>query len=211
MKDKFYWKKLDKIVYDKLHDEKSGHDYSHVHRVFSNAMIIAKSEKNVNYDILKAACLLHDITMINPKTHHIESSITAGEILKDMKISKENILKIQHAIINHNRNFSKETPLPKSKLSMEAQILIDADNIDALGSIGLVRMIQFSTRQGVPLFHSKNDKLDTTLYGNMKFMINISNKMLTKSGTKLAKSRIKVMNDFQKCLADECKQSHFLT
>jgi uncharacterized protein len=208
MKDKFDWKKIDKIVYDRLHDEKSGHDYSHVKRVFSNAMIIAKSEKKVDYDILKAACLLHDITMINPKTHHVESSITAGKILKDMNISDNNILKIQHCIINHNRNFGKEKPLPKSKLSIEAKILVDADNIDALGSIGIVRMIQFSTRQGVPLFHSKNDKLDTTLYGNMKFMINISNKMLTVSGTKLAKTRVKVMNDFQKCLADECKQSH---
>jgi len=41
--------------------EDSAHDKEHVYRVLYNALEIAKSEKDVNYDILITSCLLHDI------------------------------------------------------------------------------------------------------------------------------------------------------
>ena len=39
----------------------SAHDAEHIYRVLSNALGIAREETGVNYDILIAACLLHDI------------------------------------------------------------------------------------------------------------------------------------------------------
>ena len=39
----------------------SAHDREHVYRVLYNALEIAKAESDVDYDILIAACLLHDI------------------------------------------------------------------------------------------------------------------------------------------------------
>ena len=39
----------------------SAHDKEHVYRVLYNAMIIAEKERDVNYDVLIGACLLHDI------------------------------------------------------------------------------------------------------------------------------------------------------
>ena len=39
----------------------SAHDREHIYRVLYNALRIAKTEKDVNYDVLIAACLLHDI------------------------------------------------------------------------------------------------------------------------------------------------------
>ena len=39
----------------------SAHDREHIYRVLSNALEIAKTEPEVDYDILIAACLLHDI------------------------------------------------------------------------------------------------------------------------------------------------------
>ena len=39
----------------------SAHDKEHVYRVLYNALEIAKAEPEVDYDILIAACLLHDI------------------------------------------------------------------------------------------------------------------------------------------------------
>ena len=41
--------------------EDSAHDQEHIYRVLYNALDIAKTEKNVDHDILIAACLLHDI------------------------------------------------------------------------------------------------------------------------------------------------------
>ena len=39
----------------------AAHDKEHVYRVLYHALEIAKTESPVNYDILIAACLLHDI------------------------------------------------------------------------------------------------------------------------------------------------------
>ena len=39
----------------------SAHDREHVYRVLYHALEIAKTLTNVDYDILIAACLLHDI------------------------------------------------------------------------------------------------------------------------------------------------------
>ena len=39
----------------------SAHDSEHIYRVLYNALEIAKAEDAVNFDILIAACLLHDI------------------------------------------------------------------------------------------------------------------------------------------------------
>lgn len=39
----------------------SAHDKDHIYRVLYNALDIASTEKNVDYDVLICACLLHDI------------------------------------------------------------------------------------------------------------------------------------------------------
>ena len=41
--------------------EDSAHDKEHIYRVLYNALEIAKTESNVDYDVLIASCLLHDI------------------------------------------------------------------------------------------------------------------------------------------------------
>lgn len=41
--------------------EDSVHDKEHIYRVLYNALNIAKTEENVDYDVLICACLLHDI------------------------------------------------------------------------------------------------------------------------------------------------------
>ena len=39
----------------------SAHDREHIYRVLFSALEIAKAEAEVDYDVLIAACLLHDI------------------------------------------------------------------------------------------------------------------------------------------------------
>lgn len=50
---------LEEYMLDCMDD--SAHDKEHVYRVLYNALEIAKDESGVNYDVLVAACLLHDI------------------------------------------------------------------------------------------------------------------------------------------------------
>ena len=52
----------------------SAHDKEHIYRVLNVALEIAEGETDVNYDVLIAACLLHDIARQeqyeNPKIDH---------------------------------------------------------------------------------------------------------------------------------------------
>lgn len=41
--------------------EDSAHDKEHIYRVLYTALEIARTEQNVDYDVLVCACLLHDI------------------------------------------------------------------------------------------------------------------------------------------------------
>ena len=41
--------------------DENAHDKEHIYRVLYTALEIAESEKDVDYDVLIAACLLHDI------------------------------------------------------------------------------------------------------------------------------------------------------
>ena len=41
--------------------EDSAHDREHIYRVLYTALEIARTEQDVNYDVLVCACLLHDI------------------------------------------------------------------------------------------------------------------------------------------------------
>ena len=54
----------------------AAHDKEHIYRVLYNALNIAQAESNVDYDVLIAACLLHDIgrdeQFKNPKLDHAE-------------------------------------------------------------------------------------------------------------------------------------------
>ena len=197
-----YIEKLKKIVKQKTSKEKSGHGFDHAIRVLKNAEEISK-DYNIDEEVLFAACLLHDISVNKKgiKKHHITGAKEARKILDKIKFPKEKTAKVVRAIENHVRKFAKP-PLPDDKISIETKILVDSDDLDALGSIGLIRMINFSTSQNYPLV-SKEKGLDKSLYGNTKFLLTYPSKMFTKKGKKLAKKRTKIMKKFLKELEKE--------
>ena len=73
---------MTKEIYKKLENymllcmKDSAHDKEHVYRVLYVALDIAREEKEVDYDVLISACLLHDIARQeqneNPELCHAE-------------------------------------------------------------------------------------------------------------------------------------------
>ncbi len=63
---------MDKKQYSEIENymltcmQDSAHDREHIYRVLYTALDIARYEKNVDYDILITACLLHDIGRNEP-------------------------------------------------------------------------------------------------------------------------------------------------
>jgi len=218
------YKKIQDIVEKEL--ACSAHNIDHIFRVYNMALRIAKEEKNVDLDVLKSAILLHDIARVkedNDKTgkidHAIESAKMAKSILEKLNYSQEKIKHIQDCIISHRY---KTDNRPKT---IEAKILFDADKLDALGAIVIMRSGMWLGKNNGSIFPTMplekyikinlvGGKINGRIKDNSKHSIfyehEIKNKKLpelmnTKTGKKIAKERLKFMNSFLERLKKEAE------
>jgi uncharacterized protein len=133
------------------------HGFDHTERVYRLAVRIAKQE-NVDLEIVQAAALLHDLArhLENPDKgicHAEESAKLAPEILKSINFPEEKIPKVVHAIEVHR--YSKQLKAE----TKEAEILQDADRLDALGAIAIGRVFTRGGSKKRPL-HDPSIKAD---------------------------------------------------
>ena len=204
----------------------SAHDIEHVMRVYNMAMKIAKTEKNVDREILKASVLLHDIARSredDDKTgkicHAKESARMSKPILEKLGFSGEKIKKIQHCILTH-RFKTKEKPE-----SIEAKILFDSDKLDSLGAMVIIRAGMWMGRHNCSIFpkmslkeYAKINLVGGKLNGRIKnaslhnifYEHEIKDKKLpgvmhTKAARNIAEKRLKFTTDFLTRLKKEAK------
>lgn len=191
MYDKLKLKKLENWVKNKSLKEKSGHDYEHAKRVTKLALILAKKYKNIDYEVLISSCLIHDT----------QKKGEAYKILKQLEFSKEEINKIKE-VATQFRHIGKK-PKKGFKKSIESEIFLDADNLDALGGVGITRAISFGQSKNFPIFKSKEDSLNDSIYGTIKELIHWEKSMFTKEAKKIARKRTKIMKLFLKNIEKE--------
>ena len=127
-------------VYEELQQRYVGfddpaHGWEHIERVYKLALSIAEQE-NADLLIVGMAVLMHDLGHLSSDTslHHADLSISmAGELLESYGIPAATQEAILHAIEAHSFSLGIE---PRT---LEAQVVRDADRLDALGAIGIVR------------------------------------------------------------------------
>ncbi len=112
------------------------HGWEHVKRVYDLALHIAEQEGGDRL-IVGAAALMHDLGRADPGNggmHHAERSIElAGELLTAYHVPHATQEAITHAIRAHSYSRGGQPA------TLEAYILRDADRLDALGAIGIMR------------------------------------------------------------------------
>lgn len=180
------------------------HDFTHTERVYNLALQLAELEDDVDLDIIKISALLHDIARKEQDEskgkicHAKRGAEIAEEILKEFEIEKEIIKQIAHCIKTHR--FRKGN-IPESK---EAMILYDADKLDSIGGIGILRASSFAGFNEA-VVHNPDVEVnkencytkENSAYHEYLFKLKkIKDKMLTQSGKKLAEGRHKFMEDF---------------
>jgi uncharacterized protein len=142
------------------------HGWPHVERVASYALKLVSDNESIDFEALAIAILLHDIgRFYQTDLHHaVTSSRVAEVLLKGLGYPEEFIEKVSHAIISHSYS------LGVTAKTMEAMILSDADKLDAIGAIGIYRVIYTSgmRRRGfsdsLNHFREKIIKLKEKLY-----------------------------------------------
>ena len=179
------------------------HAFDHTERVEKLALKIGKEEK-VDLEILGVAAILHDVAHKEQDDskgkicHAQRGAKIAGEILKDRGYDLIKIDKVIHCIGTHRfRNNN-------SPLSVEAKVLYDADKLDSIGAIGLLRAASFSGSIGAKVHNpyvNSETTADYSIEDNAyrEFLVKLSkikDGMLTETGKKIAMQRHEYMVDF---------------
>lgn len=127
----------------------AAHTFDHTERVYKLAVRIAEDE-GADLEVIKAAALLHDIG--RPKEdpdkdicHAEESAKMAPDILREINFPEEKIENVVHAISVHR--YSKQLKAETE----EAEIIQDADRLDAIGAINIGRTFSRGGEKGRPL------------------------------------------------------------
>jgi uncharacterized protein len=197
-------KNTENFVKKTLKNAETGHDWWHAFRVRNNAMYIYRNENcSANKYILELASLLHDIADSKFNNGNENAGSNLAEIfLCEQNLEKDMINKISHII--SNISFSKSLG-NKNKLCIEGQIIQDADRLDAIGAIGIARTFNYggfrsrelynpeiSSIQDISKEQYKNSKSPTINHFYEK-LLNLKDKMNTKTGMKLATKRHEYM------------------
>lgn len=194
----------------------TAHDKEHIYRVLYNALEIAKAEKNVNYDILIAACLLHDIgrkeQFKNPALcHAIVGGEKAYQFLLDHGFDTFFAEQVKQCIKTHR--YRKNNP-PQS---LEAKILFDADKLDAAGATGIARTLLYKGIVSEPLYSvlpngvvspGENDIMPSFFQEYKYKLENLYSNFYTEKATAIAKERQNISIEFYKSLYQEINSSY---
>lgn len=122
-------------------DALPAHDSFHAKRVHDLAIRLANEcERAVDRDVLSAATWLHDIGRPRERVGEIDdhdrwAAVKAGELLETEGVATDTIEAVEHCIRTHS--IRSGSPEPET---LEAKLLFDADNLDAAGARGIVRL-----------------------------------------------------------------------
>ena len=196
--------------------EDSAHDKEHIYRVLYNALCIAKTEKNIDYDVLICACLLHDIgrkeQFENPNVcHAVVGSEKAYSFLVSNGFDMEYAEKVKHCIKTHRY---RKNNFPES---LEAKILFDADKLDATGAMGIARTLIYKGTVSEPIYTLLPDgsvssgENDTTpsFFQEYKYKLEkVYSNFYTEEAKKFARERQDSAVAFYDSLYEEVKTSY---
>lgn len=189
----------------------SAHDQEHIYRVLYNALDIARTEENVNYDILIAACLLHDIgrkeQFENPALCHAKvGSDKAYCFLTEHGFAPEYAEQVKQCIRTHRYRRDAQPQ------SLEAQILFDADKLDVAGAIGIARTLVYKGSVSEPLYSvspdgqvltGENDTIPSFFQEYKYKLEKLYSNFYTKRAAEIARERQQNAIDFYNALYHE--------
>lgn len=166
-------KELEGIVEEKMMvTEGSVHSFDHVKRVFKIATFLASKEK-ADVELVQIGALLHDLGWAVGKPHHETGAELADKILKEINYPPERREKIVKIILLHPLDFRD------SLETIEEKVVWDADKIDLVGIIGIVRAFHW-------LGGSPFDSVVKRSFKELKAIYPLLN---TKTAKRLAKRR----------------------
>jgi uncharacterized protein len=196
------WEQVFARLIQETGEADAAHDAAHIRRVVSNARALAESE-NGQLEVILPAAWLHDCVTV-PKNSPQRSQASqlsadqAGIWLRQSGYPEEYIPGIMHAIAAHSFSAQIETQ------SLEAQIVQDADRLDAIGAIGIARCFAVGGALGIELYDAadpfaENRSPDESANSVDHFfvkLLKLANSMKTSAGREEALRRTAFMHRY---------------
>jgi uncharacterized protein len=190
------------------------HDIAHIKRVVTSGIALAKQEQ-ADLAIVIPACWLHDCVNVakdSPQRSQGSqlSAVRAIEYLKEINYPSQYFTAIAHAISAHSFSANIQTT------TIEAEVVQDADRLDALGAIGLSRCLMLGGSWGSQLYQAddpfaNNRPLDDKHYCVDHFFAKLKGlvgTMKTEAGLAEATNRWRFMSQFLSQLGHEVGQPY---
>ena len=185
-----------------ISDADASHDFSHIVRVWKNAYTIQRAEGG-DLHIILAAVLLHDCVPVQKHTSMRKQASRlaaqkAAQCLKQLGWEESCIQSIIHAIEAHS--FSAQI----QPQTLEAQIVQDADRLDALGAVGIGRCFCTAGEMGSKLYDLSDPDASGRSLDDRRFaldhfelkLLKLSRNFQTHTGRMMAQHRHQYMKDF---------------
>lgn len=183
--------------------DKTGHDFFHIERVVKNAKKINHNEDGESFLVIASAYLHESLDdKFFPNSEKAERELR--NFLTSIEIQTDMVDRLLEAIANVSFSKSLEQ---ETAISLEAQIVQDADRLDAIGAIGIARTFYYGGSRGSLIYDPAippRTKLTKKEYREENTVINhfyeklllLSEKMNTETGKLLAKKRHQFMLDY---------------
>ena len=208
--DKLTYNIIEKYMLECMND--SAHDPEHIYRVLYLSLNIAsKITEKINFNVLIASCLLHDIgreeQFKNSKICHAEiGGLMAKDFLVKNGWTNEEATHVNNCISTHRYRGNN---IPET---IEAKILFDADKLDVVGNLGIARTLLYKGTVKNNIYEIKNGQIcfgenkedKETFLKEYNFKLkNLYNKFYTKEAMKMAKKQKEYAQIFYDKLVDQ--------
>lgn len=197
-----------------LQNAEGGHDWWHIHRVWTNAKRILQTEQADQLTV-ELAALLHDIA--DSKFHGGDEEIgprTATAYLKSINVDPAVIEHVENIIRHMSFKAGFDGP---GFYSIEMGIVQDADRLDAIGAIGIARAFTYGGFKGREIYNpeiepnlnmTKEEYKNTSAPSINHFyekLLLLKDKMNTATGKQLAEQRHQFMLEYLNQFYSEVK------
>jgi uncharacterized protein len=182
---------------------RGSHDWDHTQRVYNLCMHIGRVE-GADLEALEIAAYLHDVGRSyedeskGAVCHAERGAEIARNLLAEYPISDQRKANIVHCIRSHRFRGNRQPE------TLEANVLFDADKLDAIGAVGIARAFLFAGEVGARLHNPYIQPEDTEPYseedtGYREYKLKLSrikDRMLTAEGRRMAEERHAFMETF---------------
>jgi uncharacterized protein len=207
------------------------HDFQHVRRVVATAKQLADATergehgaaRGVDRDVLVAAGWLHDVGRAKESRGEIEchaewGASEARDVLRDLaRESDDTAVTIDDASLDavahcvHAHRFSNDV----EPQTLEAQLLADADNLDATGAVGIARVFAYAGEHdntlydpGLPPSEDDTPAGETSFNHFHKKILHLEDRIYTDAGRALAADRQAYVEKFLDRFEREARGEH---